>query len=61
MTKQKTGQCDYFVTALYKKQININHLIININNFKLILSFCFYYVINITFIMIDFGIHSNEM
>ncbi len=61
MTKQKTGQCDYFVTGLYKKQININHLIININNFKLILLFYFYYVICITFILIDFSIESLEI
>ncbi|PQQ37660.1 hypothetical protein C6H68_12960 [Photorhabdus luminescens] len=54
MTKQKTGQCDYFVTALYKKQININHLIININNFKLILLFYFYFVMCITFIIVIF-------
>ncbi len=54
MTKQKTGQCDYFVTGLYKKQININHLIININNFKLILLFYFYCVILITFLSFNF-------
>ncbi|AWK43341.1 hypothetical protein CKY12_22585 [Photorhabdus sp. S12-55] len=54
MTKQKTGQCDYFVTGLYKKQININHLIININNFKLILLFYFHYVIRITFLSFYF-------
>ncbi|MBS9438373.1 hypothetical protein EAE91_14815 [Photorhabdus noenieputensis] len=59
MTKQKTGQCDYFMTGLYKKQININHLIININNFKLNLLFYFYYVMNVTFIVIDFGIDSK--
>ncbi|AXG48645.1 hypothetical protein C5472_13715 [Photorhabdus sp. RW14-46] len=54
MTKQKTGQCDYFVTGLYKKQININHLIININNFKLILLFYFHCVIRITFLSFYF-------
>ncbi|EYU13455.1 hypothetical protein BA1DRAFT_04090, partial [Photorhabdus aegyptia] len=47
--------------VLYKKQININHLIININNFKLILVFYFYYVILITFMMINFGMKSLEL
>ncbi len=61
MTRQKTGQCDYFVTGLYKKQININHLIININNFKLILLFYFNYVMSITFMMIDFSIELLEL
>ncbi|NHB61005.1 hypothetical protein C5472_07515 [Photorhabdus sp. RW14-46] len=61
MTKQKTGQCDYFVTGLYKKQININHLIININNFKLILLFYFYLVISITFMIIIFCNKQHKM